>query len=125
VRFGKLLRLRSRFSVWECSWIFCAAECFNRTEVAFWLPRYANDRAKIEECGVEGPGVGFWKKTCRILPKLFPLRTGIDRFAKIEKPRQNASRVSFDDWNGSIKREAGHCVRSVFADARQSLHLFD
>ena len=58
-----------------------------------------------------------------MLPKHFPPRAGIDRFAKIEKPRQNASGVGFDDGDGLIEGKAGNGVRAVFADAGELLHL--
>ena len=125
VRFDESFRLTSRFFYGECSWIFRAAECFNRADIALWLPRYTNKRAEIEECGVEGPPVGFWKKTRGISPERIPARTGIDGFAKIEKPCQNSSGVSFDDWNGLIEAKAGHGMRGVFPDAGKLLHLLD
>ena len=58
-------------------------------------------------------------------PKGFSTEGGIDGFAKIENPRQNASGVGLDDWNGSIEREAGHRVRGVFPDSWESPHLLD
>src|SRR5262249_31534825 len=121
----ELLRLRSRFSDRECSWIFCAAECFNWTEVAFRFPRYANDRAKIEECGIENRGIGFWNKIRCMLPEPFPTLAGIARLSKIEKPRQNASNVRIDDGDGLIKSEAGHGVCGVLPDAWELLHFLD
>ena len=60
-----------------------------------------------------------------MLPKDFPSDSGIDGFAKVKKPGQNARNISLDDWNGSIEREAGHRVRGVFADSRESPHLLD
>ncbi len=60
-----------------------------------------------------------------MLPKDFPSDSGIDGFAKVKKPGQNASNVSLDDWNSSIEREAGHRVRGVFADSGKSPHLLD
>ena len=62
----------------ECSRIFCAAKRFNRAHIAFRLPGYANERAKIEKCGVESRGIGFWEKARCMLPKRSPARVGID-----------------------------------------------
>src|SRR5207247_6484677 len=115
-------RLRSRFSDRERSWIFCAAKCFHRTEMALWLPRYANKRAKIEERGVESSSVGFCKTRC-IPPKRFPRRTGIDGFSKIEKPRQNASGVRFDNLGRLIECKAGYGVPGVFPDLGKLLQF--
>jgi hypothetical protein len=125
VHFDELLRFGSQISYGECSWIFCAAKRFNRAQIAFRLPGYANKRAKIEKCGVESRGIGFWDKTRCMLPKRFSARVGIDRLAQIEKPRQNASGVRFDDWNRLIKGKAGHCMRGVFPDSRKLSHLLD
>jgi hypothetical protein len=44
---------------------------------------------------------------------------------QIEKPRQNASCVRFDNWHRLIERKAGNGVRSVFADARELLQLIN
>jgi hypothetical protein len=99
MRFDESFRFRSRIPYWECGRFFCATKRFDRAYIAFRLPGYANERAKIEKCGVEGRGVGFWEKTRCMLPKRFPGCVGIDRFAKIEKPGQDASCVRFDDWD--------------------------
>ena len=37
-----------------------------------------DERAKIDECGVESGGIGFWEKTRCVLPKHAPARIGID-----------------------------------------------
>jgi hypothetical protein len=103
----------------------CPAKRVDRAEIASWVPRYANERAKIKQCRVEGSCAGFWKKTRCVLPKRFPSGTGIDGFAKIEKPRQNASGVGFDNWDRSIERETGNSVRSVLPDAREPPHPVD
>ncbi len=66
------------FPYGECSRIFCAAKRFNRAHIAFRLPGYANERAKIEKCGVESRGIGFWEKTRCMLPKRSPAQVGID-----------------------------------------------
>ena len=58
-------------------------------------------------------------------PEVFPGDGGIDGFANIKKPRQNASSIGLDDWNGSIEREADHRVRGVFPDPGESPHLLD
>ena len=58
-----------------------------------------------------------------MLPKCFPAQVGIDGFAKIKKPRQNASGVGFDDGDRLIEGKAGNGVRAVFADAGELLHL--
>ena len=60
-----------------------------------------------------------------MLPKHFPTRVGIDRFAQIEKPRQNATGVRLDDWDRLIKCKAGHGVSGVFSDSGKSSHLLD
>ena len=60
-----------------------------------------------------------------MLPKHSPARVGIDRFAQIEKPRQNATGVRFDDRNRLIKSKAGHCVRGVFPNSGKLSHLLD
>jgi hypothetical protein len=65
------------------------------------------------------------KKIRGVSPKGSASGGGIDGFAKIKKPRQNASRVRLKDWNGSIEREAGHRVRGVFPDSGKSPHLLD
>ena len=78
MRFDESFRFGSRFLYGERSRIFCAAKRFNRAHIAFRLPGYANERAKIEECGVESRGIGFWEKTRCMLPKCSPARVGID-----------------------------------------------
>jgi hypothetical protein len=78
VLFDELLRFGSRFPYGKRSRIFCAAKRFNRAHIAFWLPSYANERAKIEKCGVESRGVGFWKKTRCMLPQCSLAQVGID-----------------------------------------------
>ena len=114
-----------RFPYWECSRIFCAAKRFNRAHIAFRLAGRANKRAKIEKCGVEARGAGLREKTRCVLPKHLPARFGIDRSAQIEKPRQNATGVRFDDRNRLIEGKAGHCVRGVFPDSGKLSHLLD
>jgi len=42
---------------------------------------------------------------------------------KIEKSRQNASGVSFDDWDCLIEGKAGDGVRGIFPDPRELLHF--
>ena len=125
VLFDELLRFGSRFPYGKRSRIFCAAKRFNRAHIAFRLPSYANERAQIEKCGVENRGIGFWKKTGGMLPKRFPARVGINRFAQIEKPRQNATGVSFDDRHRLIKGKAGYGVGGVFPDSGKLSHLLD
>jgi hypothetical protein len=78
VHFDESLRFGSRFPYRDCSRILCAAKRFHRAHIAFRLPRYANERAKIEECGVENRGIGFWKKARCILPKRSAAQVGID-----------------------------------------------
>jgi len=60
-----------------------------------------------------------------MLPKRFAARVGIDRCAKIEKSRQNATGVRFDDRNRLIKGKAGYGMRGVFADSGKLSHLLD
>ena len=79
--------------------MFCAAEFFYWANATFGLSRNTNKRAEIDERGIVNPGVGFWKKRRRILPKRFSARDRVDGFPKIEKPCQNAGSVSFDDWD--------------------------
>jgi len=45
--------------------------------------------------------------------------------AQIEKPRQNATGVRFDDRNRLIKSKAGYGVRGVFPNSGKSSHLLD
>jgi hypothetical protein len=59
----------SRIPYGECSWIFCATKRFNRAQIAFRLPGYANESAKIEKCGVESRRIGFWHKAHCMLPQ--------------------------------------------------------
>jgi hypothetical protein len=125
VLFDESLRPGSGFLGRKCSRILCAAKRFNRAHIAFRLPGYANERAKIEECGVEVTCVGCWEKTRCMLPKRFPAGVGIDGFAKIEKPRQHASGVGFNDRNRLIKGKAGHCMRGVFPDSGKLSHLLN
>jgi hypothetical protein len=114
LRSGTFDRKRHRIS--------CAAEYFDRASVTFWLPHDTNQRAEIEQCGVEGRGLGFWKNTRGVSPKGSASGRGIDGFPKIKEARQNASAVGFNNWNGSIEREGRHRVRSIFTDAWQLLH---
>jgi hypothetical protein len=125
MRFDASFYFGPRFPYWECSRIFCAAKRFNRARIAFRPPGYANKRAKIEQCGVESCGIGLWEKTRCVLPKHSSAGFGIDRFAQIEKPRQNATRVRFDDRNRLIKGKTSHCVRGVFPDSGKLSHLLD
>jgi hypothetical protein len=71
-------RFGSRVPYGECSRIRCAAKRINRANTAFRFPGYANERTKIEECGIESCGIGFWEKTRGMSPKRFPARVGID-----------------------------------------------
>src|SRR5262249_50956076 len=72
------------FSDWKRARIFCLAEGLNWADVAFWLPRYANERAKIEEPGVECAAPRSWTKIRCVLPKYFSPGGRVDRFARIE-----------------------------------------
>jgi hypothetical protein len=45
--------------------------------------------------------------------------------AQIEKPRQNATGVRFDDRNRLIKGKAGHCMGGVFPDSGKLPHSLD
>ena len=76
--FDESFHFGSRIPYGECSGIFCAAKRFNGTHIAFRLPGYANERAKIEKCGVENRASGFWEKRRCMLPKHSPARVGID-----------------------------------------------
>ena len=125
VYLDELLHCGSRILYGECSRIFCAAKRFNRAHIAFRLPGYANERAKIEKRRVESRGIGFWEKTRCTLPQSPPAQSGIDRMAQIEKPRQNATGVRFDDRNRLIKGKAGDCMRGVFPDSGKLSHLLD
>ena len=78
VYFDNSFGFTPRFSYGKCSWIFCTAKRFDRAHVAFRLPDYADERAKIEQCGVKSCGIGFWEKTFRMLPKCFSARFGVD-----------------------------------------------
>lgn len=78
MRFDESFRFGSRLPYWQCSRIFCAAKILNRAQMAFRLPGYASERAKIQECRVEGSGIGFWEKTRCVLPKHAPAGIGID-----------------------------------------------
>jgi hypothetical protein len=78
MRFDESFRLGSRILYGECSRIFCAAKRFNRANIAFRLPGYANERAKIEKRRVESRGIGFWEKTRCVLPQCSPAQIGID-----------------------------------------------
>jgi hypothetical protein len=60
-----------------------------------------------------------------MLPERLPAPVGIDRSAKIEKPRQHTSCVRFDDRNGLTERKACNRVRGVFADSGKRLHSVD
>src|SRR5215475_4537477 len=117
MRFDESFRFASRIPYWECSRILCAAQVFDRAHIAFRLPGYANKRAKIQQSGVESRGIGFREKTPCMLPERLPARVGIDRSAKIEKPREHTSCVRFDDWDRLIESKAGHCMGSVFPDS--------
>jgi len=125
MRLDESCRFGPRISYGECSGISCAAKRFNRADIAFRLPGYANERAKIEKCGVESRGFGFWKKARRVLPKGFSSGVRIDGFAQIEKPRQNPSGVGLDDRDRLIEGKAGHRMRGVFPDSGKLSHLLD
>src|SRR5262245_1895623 len=60
-----------------------------------------------------------------MLPERLPARVGIDRSAKIEKPREHTSCVRFDDWGRLMESKAGHCMRSVFPDSGELSHSLD
>jgi hypothetical protein len=76
--FDESFRFGSRIPYGECSRIFCAAQRVNRAHIAFRLAGYANERAKIEKRGVESHGIGFWEKTCCVLPQCSTAQVGID-----------------------------------------------
>jgi len=78
VCFDESFGFTPRFPYGKCSWIFCAAKRFDRAHAAFRLPDDADERAKIEESGIENRGIGFLEKTCCTLPKRFSPRAGID-----------------------------------------------
>jgi hypothetical protein len=78
MRFDESFRFGSRILYGECSRIFCAAKRVNRANIAFRLPGYANERAKIEKSRVESRGIGFWEKTRGMLPQCSPAQVGID-----------------------------------------------
>ena len=90
---------RARFPDRQRFRIFCAAEFLHGANATFGLSGNTDKRAEIDECGVVNPGVGFWKKHRRIVPEHFSASDGIDGFAKIQEPCQNASSVSFNDWD--------------------------
>src|SRR5437667_9214638 len=97
VLFDEPLCVQSGFPDRDYFRIFREAESFYGANAAFRLSGKTDKRAKIDECRVVNAGVGFWNERGRILPKRFPARAGIDRFAKIEKAGQNADGVGFDD----------------------------
>jgi hypothetical protein len=78
MRFDESFRFGSRIPYGERSRIFCAAKRVNRAHIAFRLPGYANERAKIEKRRVESRGIGFWEKARCMLPKRSPAEVGID-----------------------------------------------
>jgi hypothetical protein len=125
ISFDELLCLGFGFSDWEFAGIFRLAKCFNRAHMAFWVPRYANERAKIEKSGVECAAPRRWTKICCTSPQCFSPRDRIDRFERIEYSCQNSSRVRFYDRDGLIEGEAGYGVSGVFTDAREPSHLVD
>ena len=90
---------RGRFPDRQRFRTFCEAEFSYRTNAALRLSRNANKCAEIDQCGVVDPAVGFRKKTRCTFPEQFPVRCRFDQSAKIDKSRQNASSVSFDDWD--------------------------
>ena len=94
---GNAFYAGSWFFDWERCWIFCATELFYGTDEALRLARNANNCAEVDQRGVVNAGVRFWNKTRCICPERSQARHGFDRSAKIEKPRQNASSVTFDD----------------------------
>lgn len=99
VLFEEALCARPRFCDRQRCRIFRAAEFLHRANATFGFSGNADKRAEIGECGIVNPGVGFWKKRRCILPKRFLASDRVDGFSKIEKPCQNASSVSFDDWD--------------------------
>ena len=105
--------------------IFCPAKFLHGANATFGLSGKTNKCAEIGECGIVNPGVGFWKKRGCILPKRFSASDRVDGFPKIKKPCQNASSVSFDDWDWLIESEAADGVRGVFPDSWKLLHLLD
>jgi hypothetical protein len=78
MRFDESFRFGPRILYGECSRIFCAAKRFDAARVAFRLPGYANERAKIDKRRVESRGIGFWEKTRCMLPQCSPAQVGID-----------------------------------------------
>ena len=95
--------------------MFCPTEFFYRANATFGLSRNTDKSAEIDKRGVVRPSVGFWKERRSILPKRFSASDGIDGVSKIEEPRQNASSVSFDDWDWLIEGEAGESAGGVSA----------
>lgn len=125
VFFDQARRLGWRFPDRKELWFFCAAEFVNRTNAAFRLARNTDKCPEIHQCGVVGSGAEFWNKTRGISPKRLPARVEIKRLMKVEKSRQNAGGIRFNDRNCLIKHESRNGVSSILSNAWQLLHLLD
>ena len=79
--------------------------------MAFRLPRYANQGAKIEKCGVENRGSGFWEKRSLHVAKVSLAHASRSIDSCRLKSLQNADGVSLHDGNRLIEGKAGYCVR--------------
>jgi len=123
--FRQLHHRRPFFLYREQFRIFRAAEFLDGADRAFRFAGEANKSAEIDKRGVVKARGALWDKRGCVLPQRFPAGRVIDRFAKVEKPSQNASRVSFENRHRLIKRKAGDRVRGVFSNSGELLHSID
>jgi ribonuclease HIII len=87
--------------------------------MAFWGARQTNQRAKIDERGVELRGAVCGNKLRGVFPDLLATGGRIDPGTNIEQAREQAGHVGFYHWQGLMESKGGDCVRRVTPDAGQ------
>jgi len=101
------------------------AKFFHRADVALRLIRQANERAEIDKCGIEPPGIASPDKLCGVPPEFFATDCEIDRDANVEQASEHTRAIRFDNWDRLIESKCRDRVRRVAANAGQPANRRD
>src|SRR5438128_11340987 len=119
-----MLKARSRAFYWKSFRPARAAKFFYRTDGAF-RARQTHERAEIDERGVVNTRAGSRQQCAGVAPKRILAGCSVDRQPQIEKTRENAGGICFDDRNRLLECERRDRMRNVRADAGQLSHAVD
>lgn len=116
VSFGELLERKPRLFARKNFRIGRPAKTFHGTNSACRFARQTDERAKIDQGGIETGGVAFGNEMRRVIPKFFAASAEIDFLGNIEEAGNQPARVRFDNGDGSIESESGDGVGGIAAD---------